>query len=336
MNNKILIHVISSEQHVCQIIAGFENLFGNSVIVENHLSDSYYEGHRGAFLIVYYKNSTLVYDMSDGFHDIETIKWHLRNCDFYFKRSYSREKIQSLLPDLSYKIKPTGLWYQVSPRTYPFPITIRERLLNPIGIKPYSWFTQEKFEEIPRYKPNNLSILFYTRLWEPTLNDKYLNLERNQINNMRITLIREIKRHFGNSFYGGLYDMELSRKLAPDLVLPKFRTVKNNYLKLMHNCDICIGSMGLHQSIGGKTGEYVAASKAIINEKLQYQVTGDFIDGVNYLSFNNIHECIEAVDYLYHSPQKVFDMKLANMKYYLEYLEPTILVRNTLKAVNLP
>lgn len=35
----------------------------------------------------------------------------------------------------------------------------------------------------------------------------------------------------------------------------------------MHDTDICIGSMGLHKSIGWKTGEHIAASKAIINEK---------------------------------------------------------------------
>lgn len=335
MSDKVIIHIISPEQHICQIVAGFENLFGNSVIVENHLSDPSYDGHRGAYLIVLYKSSKLVYDMTDGFHDLGTINWHLQNCDYYFKRSYSQERIQSLLPSLAYKIRPTGLWYQVSPRSYPFPLTFRERLLNLIGIKSYSWFTQEKFEEIPKYKPNNLRILFFTRLWEPTLNDEDLNSERNLINNMRISLIRELKKIFGNSFYGGLYDMELSRKLAPDLVLPKYRTIKNNYLELMHKCDICIGSMGLHQSIGGKTGEYVAASKAIINEKLHYEVTGNFSDGVNYFSFNSIDECIKSVDYLYHSPKQVFEMKMANLKYYSEFLEPTILVRKTLENVNL-
>jgi len=59
---------------------------------------------------------------------------------------------------------------------------------------------------------------------------------------------------------------------------------RRNYLEVMKQSDICISSMGLHQSIGWKTGEYIAASKAIINESFHYKVVGDFQIGKNYLS----------------------------------------------------
>jgi hypothetical protein len=89
----------------------------------------------------------------------------------------------------------------------------------------------------------------------------------------------------------------------------------------MHGSDICIGSMGLHKSIGWKTGEYVAASKAIINEKLKYEMPGDFKDGINYISYNTVNECFNAVDYLISNPDIVYKMKCANHRYYKKYLK---------------
>lgn len=51
----------------------------------------------------------------------------------------------------------------------------------------------------------------------------------------------------------------------------------------MRRSDICIGSTGLWDSIGWKTGEYVAAARAVVNERFVYEVPGGFREGVNYL-----------------------------------------------------
>ncbi len=104
-------------------------------------------------------------------------------------------------------------------------------------------------------------------------------------------------------------------------------------MALLHQCDICIGTMGLHESIGWKTGEYVAAAKAIVNERFHYQVTGDFAEGVNYLPFETAQECIAAVQQLVEDPRKLYEMKRANEAYYRRWLKPEVLVKNTLDLV---
>ena len=141
-------------------------------------------------------------------------------------------------------------------------------------------------------------------------------------------------KEYGDAFIGGLNDSALSRAWAPDLIMPAEYTERKRYLKLVHSCDICIGSMGLFESIGGKTGEYVAAAKAIVNERLHYTVTGNFTEGVHYLSFETVEQCLDAVQRLVEDSELRFAMKQANAVYYRNYLRPDMLVKNTLELID--
>lgn len=98
----------------------------------------------------------------------------------------------------------------------------------------------------------------------------------------------------------------------------------------MKKSDICIGSTGLHKSIGWKTGEYVAAARAIVAERFQYQVTGNFEENINYIPFDSVDECLSAVEKLYHDPEAVYQMKLSNEAYYAKYLRPEKQIFNAL------
>ena len=89
---------------------------------------------------------------------------------------------------------------------------------------------------------------------------------------------------------------------------------KQNYMRIMKKSDICIATTGLHESIGWKMGEYVAAARGIVSEKLNYRVPGNFKEEKNYLVFSNIDECIDAVDRLYTSPSTLYQMKKNNEK----------------------
>lgn len=183
----------------------------------------------------------------------------------------------------------------------------------------------ENFEEIPSYKVNSGKpmILFSTRLWEG---------EENQgINTMRIGIIRALKGKYGKSFRGGLADSELARQIAPGLIISRLYTNKFSYLRRLHNSDICIASTGLHDSIGWKTAEYIAASKAIISEKLNYEVPGNWLKNKNYIEFDSVESCVMAVDSLVNNPDKIIDMQNANREYYLNYLKPDVLVARTLE-----
>ena len=92
--------------------------------------------------------------------------------------------------------------------------------------------------------------------------------------------------------------------------------------------------MGLHESIGWKTGEYVAAAKAIVHDPLYYTVPGAFHPGENYLGFTTAETCVAAVQHLMEKPQELLEMKRANERYYRNYLKPEVLVSNTLERID--
>ena len=150
----------------------------------------------------------------------------------------------------------------------------------------------------------------------------------------RIAIIRALAEGYGPRFVGGLKDSPLSREYAPELIVSNRLTDRKQYLRILHDSDICIASTGLHESIGWKTGEYVAAAKAIVNERLHYSVTGNFAEGVHYLSFETVEECLNAVQKLVEDPQLRFAMKEANAEYYRNYLRPDMIVRNSLELVD--
>lgn len=199
-----------------------------------------------------------------------------------------------------------------------------------------SYFVPDVFALEPMENNGPPKILFLTQLWndhEPDFSDEE-NAERTYINQMRVDIIRALKQKYGKDFIGGLNDCELSRSWAPDLIMPAKYTERRNYLKLMHGCDICIGSMGLFESIGGKTGEYVAAAKAIVNERLHYTVPGGFSDGIHYLSFDSVEDCLDAVQRLVEDRELRTSMQKANAEYYQNFLRPDSLVKNTLDLID--
>lgn len=252
----------------------------------------------------------------------------------YFKRSFSKEKNAVLFPDLQYKMHPLGFNYHVTCGGNPINEPLWKHMLKPLlGKTPERYFRPEVFEGKARWEPEkSVKILFLTRLWddhEPGFSDEE-NAERTYINNMRIEIIRSLRETYGDSFVGGLNNSELSRAWAPDLIMPSRYTERRKYLKLLHASDICIGSMGLFESIGWKTGEYVAAAKGIVNERFHFSVPGDYVEGKHYLSFETAQECIDAVHLLVREPERLFAMKKANEIYYQNYLKPEILVKNSL------
>ena len=285
-----------------------------------------------------YRGKRIVYDLGDGYNIWDDIQTGLDNSDFYFKRSYSAEKNQALLRGFEGKMFPLGLYFRVTHKKSPINEPLWKALLKPLmGKASARYFVPKVFAGTPeREGDRKPRILFLTQLWndqEPGFSEEE-NRERTYINQMRIDIIRALRERYGDAFIGGLNDSALSRAWAPDLIMPAEYTERKRYLKLVHSCDICIGSMGLFESIGGKTGEYVAAAKAIVNERLHYTVTGDFTEGVHYLSFETVEECLSAVQRLVEDPELRFAMKQANAAYYSRFLRPDALVKNTLELVD--
>ena len=337
---KIRLIIPSRVEHCAQIITGFLMLKeqGWDVELVNNFRDESALFYGLPAVTAEYRGKKLFYDVWDGYQDPEDMALGLEYCDFYFKRSFSAEKNQQLFPGDCRRMYPLGFNYYVTHPKNPADEPLWKALLRPLqGKTPARYFVPEVFEgsgDTPAGNPPK--ILFLARLWgrEAELEGDPANEEREKISRDRIEIIRTLRKEYGDAFIGGLNDCPLSRQLAPDLIVPRELTERRHYLQAVHSSDICIGTTGLHGSIGWKAGEYVAAAKAIVHEEMCYSVTGDFREGVHYLSFRTARECVEAVAQLVENPQRLQTMKQANAAYYRQYLRPDMLVKNTLKTVD--
>lgn len=339
---EVRIKLLSREPHLSQILTGFTMLGRQKkwkLTVEDYSREDS-QPYRSAMAIVSYRGKKLVYDMLDGYQHEDAIRYHLEHCDLYFKRSFSEKKNRELGLNWEGKMFPLGFNYHVSCRNHPMDIPLwKENAHGLLGHGRANYcntgFRPQIFEEKPFYRAGDFTVMFSSRLWgEDNSVSEVLNEERRYINQMRIDVVRKLKNMPEIRFVGGLLNNGTSQALAPDLVMPAKMVDRRNYLRLMHKSDICIGTMGLHESIGWKTGEYVAAAKAIVNEKFHYTVPGDFAPEKNYLEFETAEQCIAAVESLIASPEKVYEMKCRNREYYLNYLRPDVLIRNTLDIVD--
>lgn len=333
--NTIRVTVFSRLPHHSQILTGFRLLQtqGWNVNITDLVRNTNTPISDTALIRVDYMGKTIFYDLWDGYQCMDAMRLALAQADFYFKRSFSPEKNKLLFPDHCRKMFPLGFNYHVVAPGTPFAEPLwKASAKQLLGRIPDRYFTPDRFEGTAMPSQAPAKILFLTRLWdprEPGLSEREQE-EREQINHMRIALIRALAERYGQQFVGGLNDTPLSRKMAPELVVSHRLTDRKQYLRILHSCDICIASTGLHESIGWKTGEYVAAAKAIVTQPLCYHVPGDFREGTHYLSYCTAGECLNAVQVLLDDPVRLHAMKQANEAYYREFLRPDILVKNTL------
>ena len=78
--------------------------------------------------------------------------------------------------------------------------------------------------------------------------------------------------------------------------------------------------------------EYLAASRCIVTEPLKYQLPVSLIEGKNYLSFRTPEECVGACERLLSDPEFADQMRYENHKYYLNEVEPSVLVYRCLET----
>lgn len=279
-------------------------------------------------VMVQFNGVKFAFDMLDGYNlNLKELEKFLSNVDVYYKRSCNTEINKSIKG--GEKIKPLGLNYGIF---YPsIQNRIKRIILNLchwVGIQRGDVSFPNDICAKPSYK--DIKILYITRLWNPrTSKDVKQSDERIHMNIERVDLCRQIRKKYPNSI-SGLMDSAYAREIAPELILPRYVTVRDNYLKEMKRSDICIATTGLHKSIGWRFGEYVAASKAILSEKLEYEVPYDFKSGKNYLEFDTSSSCMQHIDKLMENPSLINAMKQENHDYYNNYLRPDKLVASAL------
>lgn len=304
--------------HVSVLITGLRKLQEIGAIELELVKETDEEKNHQAGMEMDVNGLRVYLDVSDGYNNLSFIRDHINDYDIWFKRSFS-EKLNKEYGLV--KIVPLGLNYGVFD-SFVSRVFKREStktfLLRFIGIKPDFEIGTRDYECVP--KLNEVpQICFTARLWSGE--------ENREINEMRILLVRELRRKYGSSFHGGIYKSAESEAMCPDLIVNKIYTQKNCYLKRMKSCDICIATTGLHGSIGWKLAEYVMASKVVLTEPLNYYVPYGFSNGSNYLEFSSVDECMSLIDSLLNSPERMRAIMQSNYDYYRESLNAGSMMR---------
>jgi hypothetical protein len=282
-------------------------------------------------------------------HDAEELVLaELRNCDFYFKRSYLQAAVSSLPADLRGKVRPLGLNYRVLPDvTDPFAIgralSLSGLSMGTLGAIKQSLDVDNQFGFQPRMSlmqaepdlhadPNVLfSVAAYDPYDDPARAQEKID-DRIFINETRARCIRLLKDALGPRFSGGFSHSRFAVEHYPDLVVPAGSTSQVNYVDALKSFPICVATTGLHGSTGWKLAEYVAFSKAIVSERLVYEVPGTFAPGKNYIEFTSPEECLNGAVRLIEDVALRQQLMQSNATYYRDYLRPDALVRNALRT----
>lgn len=259
--------------------------------------------------------------------------------DFYFKRSYD-PRMQQYKPE-NCEVYPLGLNYNMHPdkNMLTYQQTLKDKIkylakTNKFFKTNKPFFYASDFEYYP-IKPKNHRILFLTRLWSPEeAKSERSRKFRTHINATRIKCIELCKKEFGDRFTGGLQMESYAKANFPALAMPTTLTNKAGYLQTVKEHSICIATTGLHNSIGWKLAEYVAASRAIITEPLKFSLPGHFSKDCNYLEFETPEQLLIQTGVLLSNPDRVMDMMRDNYYYYNNFVKPERLILNTLLTVS--
>jgi hypothetical protein len=343
----------SSGTHIQQLCTGFLMLQRRGLIQLSHgRSPEPFRGEAaqhlrntgGAHLGLLLDGAIRVhYDCHDA---AELNTRQLEACDVYFKRSYSQKHVDSL-PAHKAKVFPLGLYYRVFPDTVDFSSIQRAFVASrdwrgklrslADALDAGNWLKYSPrvrdLEALPDYglPPK---VLFLAAAHDP-----YARADRSKekieemaaINDTRARCIQLLRKELGPKFLGGFIHSAHSVKAYKEsLVEDNEVTKKRNYVRLLKSFPICVATTGLHGSIGGKFAEYVALAKAIVSEKLNYEVPGRLQAGRNYLEFASPQECVEKSMRLIEDREERERLMLNNALYYQSHLRPDSLVLNSL------
>lgn len=326
--------------HLNQIYDGFIKL-QKAGLIKINVNNVSGKQSKPILKVLFNNQYKVIYDTLDGINwidgsiqdNLNYFKYNIK-ADFYFKRSYNQQVLDNAPKNC--KVFPLGFNYHINIDDK-FTDSIQKKTINILKnnnfISSYiykNYFGSSDFEYYP-FPMNKSKILFIARLWDPDeVSLDHIKEERIQINKSRIEYIRACRKEFGDSFVGGLRHDKISLRHAKELILPPSLTKKRHYLKTIRECDICIATTGLHNSIGWKFGEYIAASRAIVSEPLKYDIPGDFNKGKNFYEFNNTNELMIRTSSLISDNEKRYNMMARNYEYYNNYLKPDKLVLNSI------
>jgi hypothetical protein len=175
--------------------------------------------------------------------------------------------------------------------------------------------------------------MFLARTWDPQEVPALPAEEVRQLNESRAACIRALRRRFGALFVGGFSRSAHALRQYPDCVVAEgTSTRRHHFVKQLKAYPVCVATAGLCGSIGWKFAEYVALSRAIVAEPMNFGLPGPMAAGENYLEFRTAEECADEVAGLLEDRTRAERMMEKNRRYYLEYGAPEAVVARVLHA----
>ncbi len=270
--------------------------------------------------VLYVNNKKLFFDYSDDIAFIDNPKQY----DFYFKRSLVfKDYYKNVYPlnfQVNFSFKALNILTKFKFKDL---LSTRNRIEVIRAMDCFDLFTNLSHNAMDiRAFPksvtdNNGKVIFHTRLWNPNNHSDFEEKKRRENQNeFRIEACRIIKKNFKNVSVG-LFQDELSVKIASDVLLDIKKTSKKEYFKSLRNADIGIADDGLKDTPGWKIGEYLLFGKAIITTPLK--VVLDNFEKVN--NRNAYLELPEKIEYLLEG-KRYLKVGENNLKWSSTYLHP--------------
>ncbi len=356
---KCTLYCHSRSLHIQQLYTGFDILAENGIVklgqefvncgkngaLHNRYPKS--AAHLAVELLSGNKQKLILY--FDNLDSREIDEHDLQNCDIYFKRSFSPNYISEQRSEYKDKIYPLGLNYWVLPNSFSMTtlhrnVSLPDSVRGKLGGVISSIDTKNRTQFYPRVRDlhslpavsHEPKVLFMVTAYDPydwSERPREKIEERIHINEFRADCVRALRKELGPKFFGGFVHNEYTREHYKDVLLGDPQSAKKqNYLQILKEFPICVATTGLHGSIGWKLAEYVSFSKAIVSEKLNYDVPGFFQPGHNYLEFSSPEECVEQSMKLLSDQQLRTELMLNNSVYYQHYVKPDMLVFNAISV----
>ncbi|NDJ76813.1 MAG: glycosyltransferase family 1 protein [Chloroflexi bacterium] len=270
----------------------------------------------------------------------------LELCDVYFKRSYVQADVDKLAPALAQKVVRMGFDFpcrsahdrSAIQRSMAFyfahKFDVRQLRQSAKTFYTTAWYLRENFRSptIEDFEDSPTSeaepkILYQTRVYSPGENTDTTN-----VNEWRVSIIRALKKEFGDRFVGGLQVNEFSKTNYPDCLTTR-QADRWSFISMVKSNLIAVETRGLHYSTSWKMGEYMAAARCIVSEPPRHELPVPLEDGVHVMKFTTPDECVAACARVLDDPTLAAKLRHNAHQYYLDDVRPAVRVAKRLASL---
>lgn len=182
---------------------------------------------------------------------------------------------------------------------------------------------EDDFTEDREIEPSD-TVFFVTRLFGTDDKLTPFSLER-------VELVRRLKEHFADRFFGGIIDNKLSRKhCSRELLLKKLS--RREFIRAQKNAQIVVSTLGVGDSTPWKLGEALAGGRCIVSEPLRFALPVELVDDQDFKTFSSIDECLQVCEALMADRERSTRLSRAAASFYDSHVRSARLLENLLRA----